>query len=469
MYIDYHLNYISGYKYFGDCVSKLSLGSKCAYIESICMRGHCKWKYTVDCTRSKKAKYHLVGTESDKYGLCNTHVLNILNRCYVIVEIHCWQPQHPISVPSSLNQTKSDSKEQALSEYLAKAPEHLTSMDIFIKQIDGVNNYTYLVYRKVAYDSLPYWFLTSSDATEISSRLISCQGMTVVIKCHYQEYRCTEGTCILSHHQCDGVIDCPDGSDEIKCIQACNQEHQACFSSCHLPSCHCSLMYFQCPHGQCIPISKLCDGIQQCYIYNEESSCEYKRYIPIFDEAQYINQHLEGYGSLGGSHMDYLPTDMACVYSRSLKLDMSLHLKYCYSHDCPGMYKCYHSYCIPIRYICDGINDCPAEEDERQCRILRCPGLLKCKDDAICLMYNEVCDGAVHCILSMDDEIHCDISQCPSECQCFELAMECSNGHQTFIPQFDQRVKAINLPNNKCPLVCECECECVCVSVCVCV
>ena len=41
------------------------------------------------------------------------------------------------------------------------------------------------------------------------------------------------------------------------------------------------------------------------------------------------------------------------------------HLQYCADHQCPDMFKCKASYCIAIHMVCDGVNDCPENEDER--------------------------------------------------------------------------------------------------------
>lgn len=35
--------------------------------------------------------------------------------------------------------------------------------------------------------------------------------------------------------------------------------------------------------------------------------------------------------------------------------------------------------CIPIRYVCDQVTDCPGGEDEHNCDLFTCPGLLCCK------------------------------------------------------------------------------------------
>ncbi len=150
---------------------------------------------------------------------------------------------------------------------------------------------------------------------------------------------------------------------------------------------------------------------------------------------------------------DFLPTDMACFYDRQLiwmtsKINHGVHLRHCYHHICPGMYKCYKSYCIPYRYICDGIPDCPQGEEEEECYSLHCPGLLKCKIDNICLARHEVCDGITHCSNSLDDEDLCTLAACPEKCLCYGLALDCSGQNKEKIPEYDIATRAIQFSKN---------------------
>jgi hypothetical protein len=74
------------------------------------------------------------------------------------------------------------------------------------------------------------------------------------------------------------------------------------------------------------------------------------------------------------------------------------HLKSCRHIDCPSMFKCHQSYCIPLRFVCNGKADCPTglEEHTNFCRQFACPGLFRCKRGN-CLHPTEVCDGITHC------------------------------------------------------------------------
>ena len=91
---------------------------------------------------------------------------------------------------------------------------------------------------------------------------------------------------------------------------------------------------------------------------------------------------------------------------------------------CPGMFKCNHTYCLPMSVICNGHQECPNGEDELYCSNLICPGLLKCRGENRCVSTSEICDGQVNCQYSFGDEIMCE--QCPIRCICQYYFMSCA-------------------------------------------
>ena len=56
------------------------------------------------------------------------------------------------------------------------------------------------------------------------------------------------------------------------------------------------------------------------------------------------------------------------------------HLRHCAQHQCPAMFKCRGTYCIPLHMVCDDVADCQDEEDEIGCHQLECKGLLMVRD-----------------------------------------------------------------------------------------
>ena len=104
--------------------------------------------------------------------------------------------------------------------------------------------------------------------------------------------------------------------------------------------------------------------------------------------------------------------------------------------DCsPVTYKCPNAYCIPTRKLCDGVPDCPGQEDEKTCPLLRCPvGFYKCKGQVRCLPMSEVCDGLKQCPLHGDDESLCLLPpSCPNNCACKFSSLVCGNEEENTI------------------------------------
>ena len=89
------------------------------------------------------------------------------------------------------------------------------------------------------------------------------------------------------------------------------------------------------------------------------------------------------------------------------------------------MFKCYETYCIPSRMLCDDNPDCPDAEDEQHCDTFHCTGLLRCRGDDVCVHLNNICDGIVHCPYSGDDEKLCHMTICPDACVCRGSTVKC--------------------------------------------
>ncbi len=120
---------------------------------------------------------------------------------------------------------------------------------------------------------------------QVNVVLCQTEMLLIGIHCLKSQYRCEDhedGTCMLSHYQCDGTVDCPDGTDENDCGHVCTfnfdkvQDYPEfyCYERCFPQNCSCHVLYYQCEvSGGCIPASRLCDGVNDCQGREDEMDC----------------------------------------------------------------------------------------------------------------------------------------------------------------------------------------------------
>ncbi len=317
------------------------------------------------------------------------------------------------------------------------------------------------------------------------------EPVLVNFSCQLNHFQCMDGTCILSHYECDGSVDCPDSTDELDCTNICSASlklHNSsitlfCYESCFPEECICHDLYYQCGSGGCIPASRLCDGTADCRQGEDEMLCpgQNQALLPaaaqetqficssgsvipadlindlvpdcpglVADDEVLLQEFWLNYERLPefveeeecpeefttcvkGFPLQCYPRNKICVFevdrvSHLIKYCRNgAHLNNCSTHVCPSMYKCPLSYCIPLSYVCNGRVDCPGGTDELFCETLSCPGMLKCRHDNICVHPYALGDLDVDCPQSRDDEALLGMQKCPEGCQCLGLAIVCFN------------------------------------------
>ncbi len=256
----------------------------------------------------------------------------------------------------------------------------------------------------------------------------------------FMSFICSDKTLIPAAAQCDGYNNCPHAEDEQNCDYVCTLQSSDCFINCLQSHCACQEFYYQCMNGGCIPFHKFCDDQINCKHGDDEYNCIeeiVKHSTNDSTSLQYVNPGTVNTGYCSGG-VEFIPckSDGKCVHVRALCHYDSLNdvLSYCtdgshlhhYCADvvCNQGFKCYQSYCIPTRKLCDGVMDCPSGDDEDKCVNMTCPGHLRCYNTSYCVPPWEICDGIEHCP-GRDDEYFCQ--QCPQECTCRGNMISCSN------------------------------------------
>ena len=239
-------------------------------------------------------------------------------------------------------------------------------------------------------------------------------------------FSCSDRNTILSIYQCDGLFDCTSKNDEDDCLHICST-HVDCGKRCVSPTCVCVPMFYQCALGGCVHRTFVCDGVVHCA--NDDSDelmCNYQlKRISHLKEPNY-----QQFSLCNSFTNETFPNLELCLlvrdkYGVTKHCNNTEHLHYCVDFSCPNHYKCPHSYCIPIHTVCDGVKDCPQGEDEEQCSEFVCEGYMRCKGMNLCLHPNYLCNGAIECTMYGDDEVLCDRSECPTQCECVGFTLSC--------------------------------------------
>ena len=214
-----------------------------------------------------------------------------------------------------------------------------------------------------------------------------------------------------------------------------------CHKECVAQHCVCDLPYIVIS-GSCVQISEhLARTNYDIYIANKQDVSPTMG-MGLFTDCLADWSYCDGIGP------PCYPNHQRCHFLRSAHGDASHcpnteHLRYCVQHECPTMFKCNASYCIPFYMVCDGVPDCPYSEDEVSCSAFSCPGLLKCKSDNICVHPYDICDGTLHCKNSLDDELFCDSEACPLHCQCSGYTVVCFKTNFENLNLLTQKTHAI--------------------------
>ncbi|XP_023289425.1 vitellogenin receptor, partial [Orussus abietinus] len=209
------------------------------------------------------------------------------------------------------------------------------------------------------------------------------------VACTSDQINCKSGSiCIDKKQRCNGILDCPDGEDEINCGHAL----------------HCGENEFMCKNGECINMKKRCNSIFDCKDRSDEETCNLNPCKPGEFRCRKGNCILKYNVCDGKNDCDDFSDELDC---KSNTCDTSSFR--CDSGKCiPKDWKCdgqVNELQNSPSFLCNGIQDCPMNDDEYRC--YECErGEFMCENKR-CIQRSWVCDKFDDCG-DKSDEINCD-------------------------------------------------------------
>ncbi|CAD0206359.1 unnamed protein product [Chrysodeixis includens] len=179
---------------------------------------------------------------------------------------------------------------------------------------------------------------TSNNEGELLGEPILHRLKRQASRCRRDQWQCRDGTCISFDGKCDGVIDCPDDSDET-------------FALCRKTRCQPN--WFRCTYGACVDGTAPCNGKSECADNSDElmPACRNET-----SEAQGVFKCADGTS---------IPASDHCDGTSNCPDGSDETISACAAKICPSyLFQCAYGACVDQGSDCNGKQECADGSDE---------------------------------------------------------------------------------------------------------
>ncbi|OWR52542.1 pattern recognition serine proteinase precursor, partial [Danaus plexippus plexippus] len=156
--------------------------------------------------------------------------------------------------------------------------------------------------------------------------------------CRKNQWQCRDGTCIGFDGKCDGVVDCPDFSDET-------------FALCR--DMQCQSNWFRCTYGACVDGSAPCNGVQECADNSDE----------LLPRCR--NQTIGSRGKHTCDNGQVISSVDICDGKKDCADGSDETLATCAGNSCPSyVFQCAYGACVDQNAKCNKVEECADGSDE---------------------------------------------------------------------------------------------------------